>query len=181
MSVCAPQQNRGIDRSADGTEEGAPGRSSNGRLSRAVALPAEASELATARRFFDSAAADFGFDEVVRYQVTTARHEAVSNAIQHGAPFASGVVYLGAAAASDGELVCTVHDAGILELPDEAAPDTTAEQGRGLPLIRLLVDEVGLETGPQGAVVRLAKRAGRKPTSQPAAGPGASSELPAKG
>ena len=37
-------------------------------------------------------------------------------------------------------------------------PDPTAEHGWGFPLMNLLVDEIALDTGPDGTVVRLSKR-----------------------
>jgi anti-sigma regulatory factor (Ser/Thr protein kinase) len=124
---------------------------------RGLALCAHPAELSSARRFFDAAAADFGLDELGRYQVTTAANEAVSNAIRHGAPVYGGCVYLGAAA-EDGKLVCSVHDGGSFELLGDADPDPNAEHGRGLPLMNLLMDEVALDTGADGTVVRLSKR-----------------------
>ena len=124
---------------------------------RELALRAHPSELPSARRFFDAAAAEFGLDELGRYQVTMAANEAVSNAIRHGAPFDGGCVYLGAAA-EDGKLVCSVHDGGSFELLGDADPDPNGEHGRGLPLMNLLMDEVALDTSPDGTVVRLSKR-----------------------
>jgi anti-sigma regulatory factor (Ser/Thr protein kinase) len=131
-------------------------------LKRELALCAHPAELAIARRFFDAAAADFGLDERRRHQVTMAANEAVSNALRHGAPFSGGVIYLGATAEHD-ELVCSVHDGGSFELLGSADPDPWAEPGRGFPLMSLLVDEVALETGSEGTVVRLSKRRGTSP------------------
>jgi anti-sigma regulatory factor (Ser/Thr protein kinase) len=138
------------------------GSSEAALLKRELALGAHPAELPTARRFFDAAAADFGLDERGRYQVTTAANEAVSNAIRHGAPFPGGVIYL-RATAEDGELVCSVHDGRSFELLGNADPDLAAEDGRGFPLMNLLVDEVALETGSDGTVVRLSKRRGISP------------------
>lgn len=124
---------------------------------REIALSAHPAELWTARRFFAAAAAEFGLAERSRYRATTAANEAVSNAIRHGAPFPEGVIYLGAAAEDD-ELVCTVHDGGSFELLGGAERDPWSEQGRGLPLMSLLVDEVAIATGSEGTVVRLSTR-----------------------
>jgi anti-sigma regulatory factor (Ser/Thr protein kinase) len=126
-------------------------------LRRELALSAHPAELARARRFFDAAAADFGLDERGRYQLTTAANEAVSNAIRHGTPFPEGVIYLGAGAEDD-RLVCSVHDAGSFELLGGEDQDLVAEDGRGFPLMNLLVDEVALETGSEGTIVRLSKQ-----------------------
>jgi serine/threonine-protein kinase RsbW len=123
---------------------------------RELALSAPA-ELRTARRFFVAAAAEFGLDERGRYRATTAANEAVSNAIRHGAPLPAGVIYL-RATAEDDELVCTVHDGGSFKLLAGAERDPWPEQGRGLPLMSLLVDEVAIATGSEGTVVSLSTR-----------------------
>lgn len=130
---------------------------------RELALCAHPAELPVARRFFDAAAEEFGLDERARYQATSAANEAVSNAIRHGAPLPGGVIYL-AATAEDGELVCTVHDGGGFRLIGGPDPDPWAEQGRGFPLMSLLVDEVAIDTGSDGTVVRLSTRRGPSPT-----------------
>jgi anti-sigma regulatory factor (Ser/Thr protein kinase) len=124
---------------------------------RKLAISADPAELPAAREFFDAAAADVGFDELMRYQITTAANEAVSNAIRHGAPFADGVNHL-SVTAKDGELVCSVHDAGRFEHVVRGAPDAVAEHGRGFPLMRILMDEVVLDTASGGTIVRLSKR-----------------------
>jgi serine/threonine-protein kinase RsbW len=134
------------------------GRSSQG-VQRELALCAHPAELPAARRFFDAAAAEFGLDERGRYQATTAANEAVSNAIQHGAPLPGGVIHLGAIA-EGGEFVCTVHDGGSFRLVGTVDPDPWAEQGRGFPVMSLLVDEVAIDTGSHGTVVRLSTRRG---------------------
>lgn len=127
------------------------------RVRRELALGAGRAELERARRFFDAAAADFGLDEGGRHQVTTAAHEAVSNALRHGAPLPGGVIYL-AASADDGELVCLIHDGGNFKPLAKADPDPWAEHGRGFPMMQHLMDEVALETGSQGTIVRLSRR-----------------------
>jgi len=62
------------------------------------------------------------------------------------------------AAAEDGELVCTVHDAGTFQPLHGGVPDAFAEQGRGFPLMRFLMDEVVVETRSEGTIVGLSKR-----------------------
>jgi len=68
-----------------------------------------------------------------------------------------GVIYFHAAA-EKGKLVCTVHDAGKLEPPDERTTDASPEHGRGLSLMRFLMDEVELAADSRGTAVRLSKR-----------------------
>jgi hypothetical protein len=56
------------------------------------------------------------------------------------------------------ELVCSVHDAGHFEHVTRGALDAVAEHGRGLPLMRRLMDKVVLETASDGTIVRPSKR-----------------------
>jgi hypothetical protein len=53
-----------------------------------------------------------------------------------------------------------VHDGGSFQLLGSTELDPWAELGRGVPLMSLLVDEVALETGSEGTVVRFSKRRG---------------------
>jgi hypothetical protein len=67
------------------------------------------------------------------------------------------MVRLGAVAA-DGALVCPVHDGGSFELLGDARSGPHRRARLGFPLMNLLVDEIALDTGPDGTVVRLFKR-----------------------
>jgi serine/threonine-protein kinase RsbW len=157
MAVSAPRPLRAPTLAEEGEPEYVPTAPPSFGLPRTLVLPADPAELPTARLFFASAAAEFLFDETARYQITTATNEAVSNAIRHGAPFEGGVIYL-RAATEGGKLVCTVQDAGRLVPSDAPTADAAAEHGRGLSLMRLLMDEVALEVNADGTVVRLSKR-----------------------
>jgi anti-sigma regulatory factor (Ser/Thr protein kinase) len=123
---------------------------------RGLRLPADSSRLFEARRFAETVADDFGFDESVRRQITLAINEAVANAMQHGSPADGDEIEL-QAVAENGALAIYVTDAGSFT-PRTAHRDAMPERGRGLAFMDLLMDEVEVRPGPRGTRVRLAKR-----------------------
>lgn len=130
----------------------APAARSTARLE----LVADPSQLATARRFAEGAAARFGLEERERYEFTFAVNEAVSNAIEHGHPSPAGTIRM-AVAEEDGTLVFEVEDHGTFT-PKAPAIDPFPERGRGLAFMAAVVDEVDVRHGSSGTVVRLCKR-----------------------
>jgi len=119
-------------------------------------LRAAPSELASARRFADGAAARFGLGERERYEFTFAVNEAVSNAIEHGRPSPEGTIRM-RVAEEDGALVFEVEDHGTFA-PKPSTLDPLRERGRGLAFMAAVVDEVDVRRGSRGTVVRLCKR-----------------------
>lgn len=112
------------------------------------------SGLATARNYAADAAAAFGLDAAARFDVVLAVHEAVANAIRHGAPDERGHIRLEASVGPE-RLTITVHDCGEFKQPVAAPPD--ADHGRGLGIIGNLMDEVVFTSGPAGTTVRLSR------------------------
>lgn len=82
--------------------------------------------------------------------------EAVTNAIQHGSSSEDDQIWLTAEAESDA-LVFYVRDTGRF-IPRVRRSGELPERGRGLEFIRRLMDEVDLRPGPDGTLVRFAKR-----------------------
>jgi anti-sigma regulatory factor (Ser/Thr protein kinase)/ketosteroid isomerase-like protein len=126
--------------------------------------------LADGRHFIDLALAAAGFDDAARYQITVATNEAVSNAIEHGAPCDDGRVHLAASVEND-SFVFYVRDCGRF---DESSPpelDPVAERGRGFAFMNLLMDEVRLDARVGETVLRLAKRLPGLPAPAPDARP----------
>jgi anti-sigma regulatory factor (Ser/Thr protein kinase) len=77
-------------------------------------------------------------------------YEAMTNAVEHGyADCPHGPVRL-QARRSSAHLQITVSDDGSWRVPTD-----DRFRGRGLPLIRLLADDVHIAAGPDGTVVRL--------------------------
>ena len=96
--------------------------------------------------------------------IQVACHEACSNAMEHGYRFREATVDLNAE--FDGsEVVLTVADSGGWR------DQRDSDRGRGLDLIRALMDSVEVEPGDDGTVVRMRKRLAA-PVSAPAAGLG---------
>jgi anti-sigma regulatory factor (Ser/Thr protein kinase) len=78
--------------------------------------------------------------------------EACTNAIEHAGAGPDETITF-EAVLQDGEVDVTVRDRGHWR--DQRPP---SDQGRGLDLIDALMDEVTLETSPEGTVIRLRRR-----------------------
>jgi anti-sigma regulatory factor (Ser/Thr protein kinase)/ketosteroid isomerase-like protein len=117
--------------------------------------------------------ASAGFDAAARYQITVATNEAVSNAMEHGAPCDDGLFHL-AAGVENESFVFSVRDCGQFEHTPSPPPDPVAERGRGFAFMNLLMDEVRLDAQAGETILRLAKRlpgrAAPAPGAEPAAG-----------
>jgi anti-sigma regulatory factor (Ser/Thr protein kinase)/ketosteroid isomerase-like protein len=113
--------------------------------------------LSEGRGFIDRALAAAGFDAATRYPITVATNEAVSNAMEHGAPCDDGHFHL-AASVEAGSFVFSVRDCGEFEDAPSPLPDPVAERGRGFAFMNLLMDEVQVDARPGHTVLRLAKR-----------------------
>jgi anti-sigma regulatory factor (Ser/Thr protein kinase) len=117
-------------------------------------------QLSTARLFVKEAASDFGFPSSEIESITLAVHEAVANAVVHGGPRrdgADGTVEL-RIWQEHGVAVFCVCDGGTLAPASEARGGLLDEHGRGLPLMKALMDGVELVPEPDRTVVRLEKR-----------------------
>jgi anti-sigma regulatory factor (Ser/Thr protein kinase) len=119
-------------------------------------IGADLARLKEARDFAERAAADFGFDGTACYDVKLAMSEAVTNAIQHGSSSPSDPIRI-VVAVEGGALVFEVLDSGSLRRP-VARSDEFAESGRGLDVMRFLMDEVDLRLSDNGTRMRFAKR-----------------------
>jgi anti-sigma regulatory factor (Ser/Thr protein kinase)/ketosteroid isomerase-like protein len=113
--------------------------------------------LSEGRRFVDRAVSEAGFDAGTRYQISVAANEAISNAMEHGAPCADGHFHL-AASSDRGSFAFSVRDCGEFEHAVSLAADPVAERGRGFAFMNLLMDDVRLDARPGETVLRLAKR-----------------------
>jgi anti-sigma regulatory factor (Ser/Thr protein kinase)/ketosteroid isomerase-like protein len=123
----------------------------------ALSISAGPGGLSEGRGFIDRALGEAGFDAAARYQITVATNEAVSNALEHGAPCDDGRVHL-AASVEDGSFVFSVRDCGHFDESLAPEPDPVAERGRGFAFMNLLMDEVQLDARAGGTTLRLAKR-----------------------
>ena len=94
-------------------------------------------------------------------EILTATGEAAANAIEHGGAVATGTPFEVAGRLFDGEVEITVRDNGAWR------DGTRSEGGRGIVLMRALMDDVELDPGPEGTTVRMRRRLGREPQTAP--------------
>ncbi len=119
-------------------------------------ISADVGRVKEARDFADHAAADFGFDEEIRYQVKLAMSEAVTNAIKHGSASSDDEIRI-LAIEESGALVFEVVDTGRFR-PRVRRRGDLPESGRGLDFMRRLMDEVDLRPSADGTLLRFVKR-----------------------
>jgi anti-sigma regulatory factor (Ser/Thr protein kinase) len=109
--------------------------------------------LSTMRRSLRSWLLAAGADEDLTYDVLVAVGEAAANAVEH----AYGPVddeFIVAAEAHGADAVFTVTDRGRWR------PSRGSNRGRGLALMRELMDDVQVDSGDEGTVVTLRRRLG---------------------
>jgi anti-sigma regulatory factor (Ser/Thr protein kinase) len=129
-------------------------------------LRADLVRVKEARDFAERCAIEFGFPVDERYQLRLAMSEAVTNAIQHGSSSSDDPIWL--AAAAEGEaLVFYVRDTGRF-VPRVTRAEPIPESGRGLEFMRRLMDEVDLQPGEDGTMLRFSKRRMASQAAQPA-------------
>jgi anti-sigma regulatory factor (Ser/Thr protein kinase) len=109
-----------------------------------------------ARDFAEQVAHEFGFDARARYELKLAMSEAVTNAIRHGSSSTADTVRI-AAMDEGGSLAFYVQDTGRF-VPRAQRGGGNSESGRGLDFMRRLMDEVELQPGREGTLVRFSKR-----------------------
>jgi anti-sigma regulatory factor (Ser/Thr protein kinase) len=119
-------------------------------------FPADLARVSEARRFADAAAAAFGLDEDARYSIRLAMSEAVTNAIQHGSSSPTDPILVTVDRQGDA-LVFEVRDTGRF-VPRVARRGDLPTRGRGLEFMRQLMDDVQLEPGSGGTLLRFLKR-----------------------
>jgi anti-sigma regulatory factor (Ser/Thr protein kinase) len=119
-------------------------------------LPADPDELVLIRRSMERWLATSDVDERDAYRVTLAANEACMNAIEHGFGGPSAGFELDAELTGS-QVDIVVRDRGKWRSP--RAP----EDGRGLPMMRALMDDVEVTTGPDGTTVRLRRAVRRDP------------------
>jgi PAS domain S-box-containing protein len=97
-----------------------------------------------------------GSDEEIA-EILTATGEAAANAIEHGGAVTSGIPFQVSGALSDGHVEITVHDSGTWR------EGTRSEGGRGIVLMRALMDSVDVAPGPEGTTVRMRRQLASQP------------------
>ena len=119
-----------------------------------VTLPADVKCLGTVRRVVEAAAQSAGLPADHVYEVVLAVHEACANVIQHAYAGRPGGTFTVACHRQPGGLEVRVRDQGKpfdIQAAAELPPDELREGGRGVFLIRRLMDEVDSRRGADGA------------------------------
>lgn len=125
----------------------------------ALNLPRDVQSVPVARRIVDTSLRAVGVEQDCLDDVTLALTEACTNVLQHSGP---GDEYEVRVRLDDD--VCSIEVADVgrgfdFETLAEGEASTEAERGRGVQLMRLLVDRVQFQSKPQaGSVVHLEKR-----------------------
>ncbi|MEA2151766.1 MAG: hypothetical protein QOD69_3596 [Solirubrobacteraceae bacterium] len=118
----------------------------------ALDIPSEPGALRSLRALLRRWLAQAEAADVDVHAIVMACSEACTNAIEHAGAGPDETISF-EAVLRDGEVDVTVRDRGHWR--DQRPP---SEQGRGLDLIDALMDDVALETSPDGTVVRLRRR-----------------------
>jgi PAS domain S-box-containing protein len=93
-------------------------------------------------------------DEQEIAEILTATGEAAANAIEHGGAISGGPPFEVAGRLDDGEVEIVVRDRGSWRA------GTRAEGGRGLVLMKALMDSVDVDPGPDGTTIRMRRNIG---------------------
>jgi PAS domain S-box-containing protein len=97
--------------------------------------------------------AEAGASDEESQDIRMAAHEAACNSMEHAYGFEEGTFQLDARR-NDGEVSIVVRDTGGWREPRKS------DRGRGLELMRALMDDVELEAGDAGTTVRMKRRIG---------------------
>ena len=118
-----------------------------------VEIPADAGSLRVTRRRMHAWLALQGLGEQQRTDAVLAVSEACNNAIEHAYREGAGTIAL-CLEVVDGVLRMQVEDRGLWRLDG----DRSIERGRGLPIMRGVMDSVQIERGSNGTRVRFERR-----------------------
>lgn len=128
-----------------------------------LAIPSRLEAMDTVEARLDAALRRLGLDDDARHRIGLAAHEAVVNAIVHGNRRDAGRPVEIQLACDGEDLVIRVTDRGDGFDPAGVADPLLPENlmrpgGRGLLLMRALVDEVDHRPGPTGGTVATLRR-----------------------
>ncbi|MEU6404286.1 SpoIIE family protein phosphatase [Streptomyces sp. NPDC046985] len=120
-----------------------------------MTFPAESSQLAPVRKALRSWLGQCGLPRGTVQNVLIAVGEACANAVEHGHSHAPGDHVLLRAETLSGELRLTVVDTGRWKTPH---PEANPHRGRGVALMRAMMQHVTITPGPTGTTVDMHTR-----------------------
>jgi len=120
-----------------------------------ITFPPDAGELSAVRGRLRGWLSAHDLDELLIQDLLIAAGEACANGVEHGNRHGAGPDMRLTVSCGQGELLMTVWDGGSWKPPD-AEPNPY--RGHGLAMIRAMMDDVALETGPGGTTVSMRKR-----------------------
>jgi anti-sigma regulatory factor (Ser/Thr protein kinase) len=120
----------------------------------AVEFPAEPESLATIRSMLRRWLGHAGADELEVAEIITACGEAATNAIEH-AGTGSGARFEVSGSRDGHEIELAIRDSGAWR------PEREDDHGRGLELMRMLMDDVAIDPREEGTTVSLRRRLGQ--------------------
>ena len=116
-----------------------------------LTLPAEPGSLAVMRRAFHDWLPGIGLDDATAYDVLVAVGEAAANAVEHA--YGPGEAEFHVEACSEGpDLLIAIRDQGRWR------PARGSHRGRGLTMMRDLMDDVQVDSDGSGTIVRMRRR-----------------------
>ncbi len=127
----------------------------------ALNLPTDASSVAVVRHICGYTLNEVGVDQTCLEDIALALTEACTNVLDHVTN--AGEVYEVTISIDDERCAIRVKDAGhgfeVSEREEDAPVDLTSESGRGISMMRSLVDRVNFTIVPdEGTIVHLEKR-----------------------
>jgi PAS domain S-box-containing protein len=120
-----------------------------------MTFPAESSQLAPVRKALRSWLGQCDLPAQIVQNILVAAGEACANAIEHGHRHTPGDVVRLRAEASVDNLRLTVADTGRWKSPE---PEANAHRGRGVALMRAMMQQVTITPGPYGTTVDMQMR-----------------------
>ncbi|WNV86191.1 SpoIIE family protein phosphatase [Umezawaea sp. Da 62-37] len=115
-----------------------------------LSFPAESSRLAPVRKTLRGWLDQCGLPPQAVQSVLVAAGEACANAIEHGYPGTAPDAVRLRAEAVVGDLYLTVTDTGRWKTPE---PETNTHRGRGVAIMRAMMQQVTITPGPAGTTV----------------------------